>query len=384
MASSSSHPSLHNVIEQVTFGSKVQSLVWESDHLALLDQRLLPHMTSYLKLRTAEEVASAIRKMIVRGAPAIGIAAAYAIALAAQEIAGRFGEVVTTESAVWQERFGQELDAAYDILVLSRPTAINLFAALQRMKATWSVALRHQSSPLAVTQVLIEEASNIHREDLEANHRMADLGLEIMLKHRQEDLPLRLMTHCNTGALATGGLGTALGVIRRCHQANCLDEVFLTETRPWCQGSRLTAWELFQDHIPARVIVDSAAAHVMQRHSVDWLIVGADRITAKGDVANKIGTLSLAVLAKSFGVKVMVVAPTSTIDLNLESGDTIPIEERSSEEIFKNGQHWVSNPQFAALNPVFDVTPAEFIDALVTEKGVLENLSATGVHPLFE
>lgn len=335
----------------------VSAIRWDGNFLELLDQRLLPLEERYMRCSNVEEVVEAIREMIVRGAPAIGISAAYGVVLAARE---RF----QNQPANWRAGLLEDIEA----LAKSRPTAVNLFWALDRMKGVLS-SLPDATSPVARLE---QEAIAIHEEDVAANRRMGDLGAQLM----REDQPYAVITHCNTGSLATGGYGTALGVIRSAYKAGLITSVFADETRPWLQGARLTAWELLQEGIPAALIADSAAAHVMKSGAVKWVIVGADRITANGDVANKIGTYSLAVLARYHGVKFMVVAPTSTIDMKLASGHDIPIEERTQEELLKLRDMQLAPATAKAFNPVFDVTPAELIDAIVTEKGVILNPSA--------
>lgn len=310
----------------------VSAIEWRGTTLALLDQRLLPGEEAWLDCVSAAQVADAIRDMVVRGAPAIGIAAAYGLVLDAQA--------------------GRDLEAAYAVLAASRPTAVNLHWALQRMRA---VELSNYEA----------EARAIHAEDLQQNLRMGELGAALL----GDDVAV--LTHCNTGALATGGYGTALGVIRSGHAKGQLRAVYAGETRPWLQGARLTAWELLREGIEARLIADSAAASLMRAGNIDWVIVGADRIAANGDVANKIGTYSLAVLARHHNVKFMVVAPTGTIDMQALSGADIPIEEREQAELL------VAAPQgAAAYNPVFDITPASLVDFIVTEQGVVADPDA--------
>lgn len=332
----------------------VSAIRWGGNYLELLDQRLLPLEELWVRCGTVAEVVDAIREMIVRGAPAIGISAAYGVVLAA---AARY----QAQPGHWREGLLEDVAA----LAQSRPTAVNLFWALDRMRVVIDT-LPDGDSPVARLE---QEAIAIHEEDVAANQRMGELGAQLM----KEEQPFAVITHCNTGSLATGGYGTALGVIRSAHKAGLITSVFADETRPWLQGARLTAWELLQEGIPASLIADSAAAHVMKSGAVRWVIVGADRITANGDVANKIGTYSLAVLARYHGVKFMVVAPTSTIDMQLATGREIPIEERTQEELLKLRDMQLAPATAKAFNPVFDVTPAELIDAIVTEKGVILN-----------
>jgi methylthioribose-1-phosphate isomerase len=287
--------------------------------------------------------------MVVRGAPAIGITAAYGIVLSAIEHSRHSPQD-------WIELVSKDLD----ILSNSRPTAVNLFWAIERMKK-----VLHASDQGNVVTSLLQEANAIHQEDIAANQKMGELGAALI------DQPCAVLTHCNAGALATGGYGTALGVIRSAWAKKMIDMVYADETRPWFQGSRLTAWELEQDHIPVTLIADSAAAYLMKTGKVGWVIVGSDRIAANGDVANKIGTYSAAVSARYHGVKFMVVAPSSTVDMSLASGNDIPIEYRDSGEILTYRDHRIAAEGVDAWNPVFDVTPAELVDAIVTEKGVV-------------
>ncbi len=339
--------------EQMLAAEKVKALDWREGGLYLLDQRLLPQQEIWQRYETSTEVAQAIAQMRVRGAPAIGIAAAFAVVLAAQQHFVNGGD--------WQAG----LEADFTELAASRPTAVNLFWALQKMRDCLVVAVQH-AEPLAVLE---QQALDILNADREANLSMAQLGLEVI--KRANATPQQVMTHCNAGALATGGFGTALGVIRAAHAAGLLTCVHVNETRPWLQGSRLTAWELVGEQIPSLLNVDSAAAHLLRQGEITWVIVGADRITANGDVANKIGTYQLAVLARHHQVKFMVVAPSSTIDMQLSSGVQIPIEQREGAEILAVAGQRVA-AQVDAYNPVFDVTPAELIDVIVTERGIVE------------
>ena len=302
----------------------VEPIRWRGDRLELLDQRLLPDQTVYVSCRTAAEVAHAIRDMVVRGAPAIGCAAA-------------FGVVLSNGSS-----------ESYDVLAKSRPTAVNLFWALGRMKRA-----AH----------LEREAKAIFQEDVAANRAMGKLGAELIPRGA------RVMTHCNTGALATAGHGTALGVIRCAKDKGV--SVIACETRPYLQGARLTAWECVQEGIPCTLITDSMAGHLMSRGEVDVVVVGADRIAANGDVANKIGTYALAVLAKRHGIPFYVAAPLSTFDPGIADGSKIPIEERPADEVTGyRGTRWA--PEGVAVrNPAFDITPAELVTAIICEKGVV-------------
>lgn len=326
----------------------IRAIQWQDDKLLLLDQRKLPGDVTYLECRTAGQVAEAIRQMVVRGAPAIGITAAYGVVLAAQQ----HDQHATSN---WQ----QTLQSDLDILAASRPTAVNLFWALARMRQIIN------SNSVDLQDTLLNEAHKIHAEDIAANRRMGELGAALI------KAKAGVLTHCNTGSLATGGFGTALGVIRQAWSEQRLNAVYADETRPWLQGARLTAWELVQDSIPVDLIVEGAAAALLRSGKVQWVIVGSDRIAANGDVANKIGTYSLAVNARHHGVKFMVVAPSTTVDMNTADGTAIPIETRDPSEVLQLAGQPVAAQGAGAWNPVFDVTPAELIDAIVTERGVV-------------
>lgn len=334
--------------------SGVEAIKWLDNQLELLDQRLLPAEELFISCGTSSEVADAITQMVVRGAPAIGVSAAYGVVLAAGSAYEQFNQA-------WK----QNITEAMNELANSRPTAVNLFWALDRMQRLID-SLEDSQSPV---QALLIEAKNIHSEDIASNKLMGKLGAELMAE--SSAAPFSVITHCNTGSLATGGFGTALGVIRHGWNANIIKHVYADETRPWLQGSRLTAWELQRDGISVTLNADSAAAHIMKQGDVKWVVVGADRITANGDAANKIGTYSLAVLARYHGIKFMVVAPSSTVDMSLASGDLIPIEERTGEELTSLKGQQLAPEKVDAFNPVFDVTPAELIDAIVTEKGIV-------------
>jgi methylthioribose-1-phosphate isomerase len=331
----------------------VRAMIWHGDRLALLDQRELPLDEAWVDCSDADSVADAIRSMIVRGAPAIGIAAAYGVALAA--------------------RAGTDLAAAMATLGQARPTAINLHWALERMGRAAAAA-----TPDDRADRLAHEAEAIHAEDLAANRALGAAGAA------EIGGPTGVLTHCNTGALATGGFGTALGVIRSGWASGRIDAVFMGETRPWLQGARLTAWELAREGIDGRVIVDGAAAALMASGRIGWVITGADRVAANGDVANKIGTSGLAVLARHFGVRFMVAAPSSTIDPATPDGTSIPIETRPENEVLEWAGRRVAPPAAHAWNPVFDVTPAALVDVLVTECGVLHNPDGEGLARLLD
>ncbi len=330
--------------------STPDAIRWNQDCLELLDQRLLPNSLSYLSFDEPIAVAAAIRDMVVRGAPAIGITAAYAMALAAARCPPQ------PSVSAWATALAPARQALAD----SRPTAVNLFWALQRCDL---VIEQHGNSgelPLAMLAL----AQQIHREDIAINQRIGDHGAALIGANSL------VYTHCNAGALATGGYGTALGVIRSAWRDGTLRGVIAGETRPWLQGARLTSWELMQDGIPVTLAIEGAAAQLMRELRPAWVIVGADRVAANGDVANKIGTYNLAIIARHHGVKMMVAAPTSTFDRSID-GPQIPIEQRSAEEITHN-QGVATAPQGCPVhNPAFDVTPASLIDAIVTEHGVI-------------
>lgn len=334
----------------------VQALQWTGDALKVLDQRQLPETIVYDEYTDAAGVTEAIASMRVRGAPAIGIAAAYGVVLSARKHYDQSGH--------WREKVAADIA----MLATSRPTAVNLFWALDQMKA---VLAEQTDDPMAA---ILACAEAIHADDIAANHKMGELGADLLAGAKG------VMTHCNAGALATGGYGTALGVIRSAYQRQRIN-VYAGETRPWLQGARLTVWELAQDGIPATLIADSAAAWLMKSGAIDWIVVGADRIAANGDAANKIGTYSLAVLAKQHGVKLMVAAPTSTIDWTMENGDRIEIEQRNQNELLPACYN-KEGSLVSAWNPVFDVTPAELITAIVTERGVILNPFEQGVRSL--
>lgn len=328
---------------------RIRAVEWIDGRLKLLDQRLLPTREEYLYIDNAVAAADAIRQMIVRGAPAIGIAAAYAVVLAARD---RYSQSANT----WASLIGADLDT----LNASRPTAVNLAWALARMQRVIEAGI--SGDPVAR---LLEEAQRIHAEDIAANHAMGRYGAELIAPGSS------VLTHCNTGALATGGFGTALGVVRAGAADGRIVHTYADETRPWLQGARLTSWELVQEGIPVTLIADSAAAYLMQQGKVQWVIVGADRIAANGDVANKVGTYMTALAARHHGVKFMVVAPTATIDPKTPSGDVIPIEHRPAAEVLSYGDKRVTPEGAQAWNPAFDITPAALVDALVTERGVI-------------
>ncbi len=325
----------------------VETLRWRDGRLELIDQRLLPARLEYVSCTNATEVAEAIRSMVVRGAPAIGCAAAFAIAMEA--------------------RSGRNLDIGFDALARSRPTAVNLYWALERMRRA-----------LAAGRDADAEALAIFNEDIETNRAIGRAGADLVADGAH------ILTHCNTGALATAGYGTALGVIRSARDQGKRVSVVVSETRPYLQGARLTAWELIREKIPVTLITDNAAGHLMRIGNIDLVIVGADRVAANGDVANKIGTYTLAVLAARHHLPFYVAAPLSTIDVSIADGNAIPIEERSAVEVTGYGEIRWAPEGVHVVNPAFDVTPAELITAIVTEKGAVAKPDAGKIRGLFK
>ena len=328
----------------------VNTIEWTDDGVVMIDQRKLPSEETMLLLRDYREVADAIRDMVIRGAPAIGCAAAMGVAIGLLKAPG--------------DDLDAEFEEVCSHLAATRPTAVNLFWAIERMRALYRGQRDQGASPDDIRQCLVDEARRVLREDIEINRTLGANGATL-LPHGGT-----VMTHCNAGALATGGYGTALGVIRAAvERGNPLD-VLANETRPFMQGSRLTVWELQQDDIPVRLLTDSMAGHMMQRGAVQAVVVGADRIAGNGDVANKIGTYSVAVLAKENGIPFYVAAPTSTVDLSLASGSEIPIEERAPDEVTQVRGHQIAPAETEVCNPAFDVTPNRYVDAIITENGV--------------
>ncbi len=332
----------------------VYPIIWHEDHILLIDQTRLPTEYSIVEISRCEDMARAIKTMIVRGAPAIGVAAAYGMYLGAREI--------ETEN---RDTFLTQLENIAQMLRQTRPTAVNLFWAITRMLKT---AYETIGTVEQLKTTLLKTAQAIQIEDLETCQAIGDRGLEVMPTHPHQ---LCILTHCNTGALATAGYGTALGVVRSAWREGRLARVYADETRPRLQGAKLTAWECMQEGIPVTVITDSMAAHCMKQGLIDAAIVGADRIAANGDTANKIGTYSLAIVAKAHNVPFFVAAPLSTVDFELSSGSQIPIEERHPSEIYQIGETITCPPGIEFYNPAFDVTPAELITGIITEKGVV-------------
>lgn len=320
----------------------VQAMIWKGDRLELIDQRFLPFEKTWFVCRTAEDAATGIREMVVRGAPAIGVTAAYGLVLALKD-----------------SPCAASFEAACDLLAKSRPTAVNLFDAIAYMKA----GLGCLDGEEAISQAE-DLAIAYHEEDLKKSHAMGVHGAGILEGRRN------VLTHCNTGSLATAGWGTALGVIRQLHKEGRLDMVYADETRPFLQGARLTVWECHEDNIPVKLVTDGMGGHLMTRGMVDCVIVGSDRISALGDVANKIGTFMLAMAAKHHGIPFIVAAPTTTIDRELLHGKDIPIEQRPSTEITHVRGQCITAEGCEVFNPAFDVTPAALVSAIVTEEGV--------------
>jgi len=331
----------------------IKTVEWTKDGVRMLDQRLLPSQEIYLMLRSYDEVAEAIRKMVVRGAPAIGVSAAMGIALGASQSVG-------TSIADLEDDF----QYICDYMGKTRPTAVNLFWAIERMRATFRRA-KATSDVEQLKKILVDEALAIFQEDIAANRAIGKFGSPLIPDGAT------VLTHCNAGALATSGdYGTALGVVRGARDAGKKIAVIADETRPFLQGLRLTAWELAKDEIPVTVITDNMAGHVMKSGKVDAVVVGADRIAANGDTANKIGTYMVAVLAREHNIPFYVAAPLTTLDLSLKSGEEIPIEERDPAEVTHIGEQQLAPEGVDVHNPAFDVTPNRLITAIITDKGV--------------
>lgn len=330
----------------------IKSIEWRGNFIRILDQVRLPHEERYLDCFTYREVVAAISRMNIRGAPAIGLATALGIALGVQSICCQD-----------QETFYREMDLICDEFSRTRPTAVNLSWAIKQLK---EVARGHSSSSVAeLKEAIRHKALEMVEADLRTNQEIG--------RHGEPLIPpgARILTHCNAGALATAGYGTALGVIRAAHEAGKNISVYVDETRPFLQGARLTAWELVKEEIPATLITDNMAGYFMRQGKIDLVIVGADRIAANGDVANKIGTYSLGILAKAHNIPLYVAAPTSTLDLSLPTGEEIPIEERSHEEVTTIFGIRIAPEKIAVANPAFDVTPAGYVSALITEWGII-------------
>ncbi|MFF4253217.1 S-methyl-5-thioribose-1-phosphate isomerase [Streptomyces sp. NPDC001663] len=328
---------------------ELRAVHWTGTGLALIDQTLLPHRTETMDVRDVDTLVDAIQRLVVRGAPAIGAAGAYGVALA----------ILQGQREGWTDG---EIRTAVARVREARPTAVNLMVCVDRVMTRFGEGL----------DAVLEEAAAVQREDVEANRAMGAYGAEWLLEKVGVERPLRILTHCNTGALATAGWGTALGVIRELHARGRLDVVYADETRPLLQGSRLTAWELVQEGIPHYVQADGAAAGTILRGEVDAAIVGADRIAANGDTANKVGTVGVALACADAGVPFLVAAPTTTVDLSTKTGDDIHIELRGEAEVLEWAGVRVAPAESRGHNPAFDVTPGRLVTGLVTERGVLE------------
>lgn len=332
------------------------TIEWDADKVVMIDQRRLPQAEIYVECKDYNQVAEAIEKMIIRGAPAIGVAAAFGVALGMMKVRN-------------ETKLDEKFNLVYKRLERTRPTARNLFWALERMKEAFQKS-RHLDFP-RLKEKLIQEALAIEKEDIETNRKIGFWGKQLI---KDGD---SILTHCNAGALATAGYGTALGIIRAAVGEGKRIEVYVDETRPLLQGARLTCWELVKENIPVILITDNMAGYLMQKGMVSMVITGADRIARNGDTANKIGTYTAAVLAKEHGLAFYVAAPLATVDFDLEEGSQIPIEERNPQEVKEIEGHLLTLPSVKALNPAFDVTLAKYISAIVTEKGIAH-------HPLRE
>lgn len=335
-------------------GVKIETLRWKKNHLKMIDQRLLPYRFLFRTYRDAKTISKGIQSMVVRGAPAIGVATAYGVALDALRLAKNTRD---------PHKFAARLQKGIELLARSRPTAVNLFWALDRMRKVWL-----KNSHLALPRLakrLLAEARAIHREDVAINRAMGRHGARLLKSG------MRVLTHCNAGALATAGHGTALGVFRTAVAQGKKIRVIADETRPFLQGARLTAWEMVQEKIPVTLITDNMAGHLMAQGEIDAVVVGTDRVAANGDVANKIGTYMVAVLARRHRIPFYVACPVSTIDRKTPRGDRIPIEERNPEEVRGHrGIRWAA-PGADIRNPAFDITPAALVTGLITERGVV-------------
>ena len=327
----------------------VKTIEWKNERVVMIDQRVLPHREVYRVCRDYEEVAQAIREMVIRGAPAIGVAAAMGVALGA--------------SQSQEKNFDRQLERIFLTLSRTRPTAVNLFWALERMRRIY--ADNRSRGVECVKRLLKDEAQKIYKEDIAANKQLGKFGANLLRNARQ------VMTHCNAGALATAGYGTALGVIRALKESGKPIEVWVNETRPFLQGARLTAWELKKERIPATLVTDNMVGYLMQKGRVDAVVVGCDRVAANGDVANKIGTYGIAVLAKRHGIPFYVAGPTSSIDLNCPTGAEIPIEQRDPKEVSHIFGRSLAPKGIKIFNPAFDVTSQDLISAIITEKGII-------------
>ncbi|HLC18393.1 MAG TPA: S-methyl-5-thioribose-1-phosphate isomerase [Thermodesulfobacteriota bacterium] len=341
-----------------------KTIEWKKDGVVMIDQRLLPDKEVYRTYKDYRGVARGIKTMVIRGAPAIGVAGAMGVALGAKKIRAR--EI---------KKFKREFEKIAKHMASTRPTAVNLFWGIERMRGVLS---RNEDRPVEeIKKRLVEEAITIHDEDIEINKRIGKNGSRLLKKDST------VLTHCNAGALATAGYGTALGVIRGAVERGKNIRVLADETRPFLQGTRLTAWELKKDNIDVTLITDNMAGHMMKEGLVDAVVVGADRIASNGDVANKIGTYTVAILAREHGIPFYVAAPLSTIDLNIKSGSEIPIEERDTREVTHIKGKRIAPRGIKVRNPVFDVTPNRLVTAIITEKGVVRRPYKTNITKLF-
>jgi methylthioribose-1-phosphate isomerase len=329
------------------------TIAWDAGDILMVDQRKLPGQEVYVRCRTSVEVARAIKTMVIRGAPAIGVAAAMGLALAMRK-----------SKAQGTKQLAVDFTKACELLAGTRPTAVNLFWAIERMKKAFAASVQAGGSVDDIRAKLDAEAQAIHDQDVESCRAMGHIGAEVVPANA------RILTHCNAGALATAGFGTALGVIRAAAAQGKVTQVFADETRPFLQGARLTAWELLRDSVPTTVITESMAGPLMRRGDVDLVVVGADRIAANGDVANKIGTYTVAVMANAHGVPFYVAAPLSTVDLATPNGDAIPIEQRDAREVSHLGATRLAAEGAGIWNPAFDVTPARLVTGIITERGI--------------
>lgn len=347
--------------------SKVQTLIWDGRSLMLIDQRKLPFIKEYVICDTYEKVAVAIKDMVVRGAPAIGVSAAYGAAIAGMQYEG-----------LSKKDFTRFFEKAVSFLAASRPTAVNLSWALKKMK---EVFIKYEHLGIeAIKKKLIDEAKLMESEDISINKKIGENGTHAFKNFKGK---VKILTHCNAGALATAGYGTALGVIRSLALIDKIKHVVVDETRPYLQGARLTAWELYQEKIPFFIITDNMAAYMMSKGEVDGVVVGADRIASNGDSANKIGTLGLSILASYYRIPFFIAAPISTIDMNIESGTEIPIEERDGREVREVMGKKIISDEMPVRNPSFDVSPAENITAIITEKKVILPPFKENIRKLF-
>jgi methylthioribose-1-phosphate isomerase len=339
----------------------------EADAVVMIDQRKLPAAEKYVRCRTAQEVARAIKTMVIRGAPAIGVAAAMGIALGMRR-----------NKALGTKQCAVDFNKLCDLMAKTRPTAVNLFWAIARMKRAFSAGALAGESADDLRARLEREADAIHDEDVASCRAMGAFGAEVVPANA------RILTHCNAGALATAGYGTALGVIRAAADQGKVAQVFADETRPFLQGARLTAWELVRDHVPTTVITESMAGPLMKSGGIDMVVVGADRIAANGDVANKIGTYTVATMARAHGIPFYVAAPLSTIDLNTADGEGIPIEQRNEREMTHLGPVRLTPAGASIWNPAFDVTPHELVAGIITERGIARPPYAESLRALFD